>query len=949
MMAALIAVMTLTLAPAHAMEPQWQIRGADKMGVVAIKHDAWQFKIDFKVYPPNFVALELPGTMSATGGVRRYHQTINCGQGPVWDKRPRFDGTLQIDYLTQKTGPRTVTLTFTTTCDKTMMFSNPSGQQSKGTPSFWVGPVFNATDPLFAGGTCTYETADGKTGEFKLADRGSLPKVKSAYFQTVSGEAVRLVCNPPIFVHRDMGQVRLWTDSEALAPGTPFTQTIEVELPGEFSFQPDNAWVKTDDWFELKFDNDFSKPGVIDMHSWQDVPAGKHGWLQEKGNAYVFEDGTPIKIWGDVACIWNDDQAKLDRHADAMSKYGINMVRCVTMSEKATGWSHFYPLSDPQDSLTLDAKNLDRYDYALAKFKEHGIYAYISPFYYHRLMPADKARMINAAEMEAMQLKDGFLKDTTYQLSVLCPDLQDLFIQWHLNLLNHVNPYTKLRYADDPAMAIWELNNEDNIFLSLLQMEERFKKAPTYNKKVYERFAKLMLEKYGSQEAFAKAWGATLRTGESLTDATVNPWPKWFDGNTTSPRLADQMYFFYRQQSDYYHAWAKAVRATGYKGVLSAGCWQAANWIGHQYNVLTDAEIGTISRHNYSVASLKKPGVGLMSAGFQALLDRTFIMSEWHGMYRVGQHTDVPLIAVYGMGLQGWDGSNRMSWGGDGPGLLPYSKTHINCSTNSFGVLAQYAAMSRMTRRMDVTEGAVVGNRRVSIPGLKHGDVGFKETFSLLGGANYKEFDCAIPNAAMAAGRVVLEFVDGPVEQPIIDKSGPYIDANTGVICSTTGELLWDGSGEGFFTVNTAGSKAIVGYVGGRNFELGEVKLRTDNPYAQIYVTALGKDEHIAHAKGLLITTLARVVDTGIRFDEYAFEPAVGPGPDYKNGPVLIEPVTATFELTGHQNAKVFALDHEGRKPADAKPLPVEKTKDGIRFTLDGAKTKAVYYSVELH
>jgi hypothetical protein len=43
----------------------------------------------------------------------------------------------------------------------------------------------------------------------------------------------------------------------------------------------------------------------------------------------------------------------------------------------------------------------------------------------------------------------------------------------------------------------------------------------------------------------------------------------------------------------------------------------------------------------------------------------------------------------------------------------------------------------------------------------------------------------------------------------------------------------------------------------------------------------------------------------------------------------------------------VFALDHEGRKPADAKPLPVEKTKDGVRFTLDGAHTKTVYYVLD--
>jgi len=87
------------------------------------------------------------------------------------------------------------------------------------------------------------------------------------------------------------------------------------------------------------------------------------------------------------------------------------------------------------------------------------------------------------------------------------------------------------------------------------------------------------------------------------------------------------------------------------------------------------------------------------------------------------------------------------------------------------------------------------------------------------------------------------------------------------------------------------------------------------------------------------------VVDKGTVFDAYADKPAVQP--EKKKGPTIIEPVKATFELKGRKAAKVFALDHEGRKPANAQPLPVEKTKDGLRFTVDGAQTKTVYYVVE--
>jgi hypothetical protein len=33
------------------------------------------------------------------------------------------------------------------------------------------------------------------------------------------------------------------------------------------------------------------------MENWQEKPAGKHGFLQMKGDRFEFEDGTPVKFW----------------------------------------------------------------------------------------------------------------------------------------------------------------------------------------------------------------------------------------------------------------------------------------------------------------------------------------------------------------------------------------------------------------------------------------------------------------------------------------------------------------------------------------------------------------------------------------------------------------------------------------------------------------------------
>ena len=69
-----------------------------------------------------------------------------------------------------------------------------------------------------------------------------------------------------------------------------------------------------------------------------------------------------------------------------------------------------------------------------------------------------------------------------------------------------------------------------------------------------------------------------------------------------------------------------------------------------------------------------------------------------------------------------------------------------------------------------------------------------------------------------------------------------------------TGQLAWDTSGQGFFTVNTPGTKAVVGFAGGKEQTLGDVKIKLDTPFASLFLTALERDEDLAGGKRALIT-----------------------------------------------------------------------------------------------
>src|SRR5262249_57897656 len=101
------------------------------------------------------------------------------------------------------------------------------------------------------------------------------------------------------------------------------------------------------------------------------------------------------------------------------------------------------------------------------------------------------------------------------------------------------------------------------------------------------------------------------------------------------------------------------------------------------------------------------------------------------------------------------------------------------------------------------------------------------------------------------AGRVVVEFTDrtAPCQLPDL---GRYRQGS--VIKSVTGQLAWDTSGQGFFTLNTAGTKAVVGFAGGKEQTLGDVKVRLDSPFASVFLTALESGRDLADGKRALLT-----------------------------------------------------------------------------------------------
>ena len=693
------------------------------------------------------------------------------------------------------------------------------------------------------------------------------------------------------------------------------------------------------------------KPGnPIDMSHWLDKPAGKHGFLQMKDDDFEFEDGTPVKFWG--VNIASDrpfvDNIRATEWVKFMAGYGINGVRFHKFTWDATDGIH---------STRITSANWKNFDFFCKELRNAGIYYSWSHIYGHRLMPADSARVLAYSEVANTKFPWAHLNGSTASIVNFAEDLQDINIELTINMLNHINPITQLKYADDPALSFIELQNEDNIYWGAI--EETLKQTPTYRALLCRRFSRWLVTKYKNQEGLLKAWNNQgLPKGETLEKENIYPRPNqgYFsyesemaakEGRNVPMNVADRAAFLYEEQLNFYTRFIKAIRKTGYKGVIIGSCWQAGSGLSHLYNLHTDYVAGPIDRHNYSGGSgghtykpgkfdndamVSRPGSGLLGTGFQQVADRPFQISEWMALIP-NQWTaeSSPIIAAYGMGLQGWDASFAFA--------MDYAK--FTPTVNSPGIynvtsptqLSLYPALAAMVYRKDIKEGETIFNRNFNIDDLRKGKVTVVEKVSQQ--FDIKSFQAAIPEMSLAIGKVTLTFDNRGAE----NNSGwqQYLDTVKKIVRSNTGQLNWDYSGKGFFTINSPATKGIVGFPAKTAYQLDEITLQTNNAFAIILASNIDSSNGFSTSKRILITVMARAQNTSTKWNADSTSLT-----DIGTAPVLLEPVQLSMEINRKvkSDPQVFVLDHSGNRTH--KQVPVKNDK----IVLDGNKYKSIYYEI---
>ncbi len=184
-------------------------------------------------------------------------------------------------------------------------------------------------------------------------------------------------------------------------------------------------------------------------------PAGEAGFVRVKEGVFVTTaDGRRIRFWGCNLSsneAFPEDDATADRIARRLAQGGINIARLHHLDNP---WSvdSAGSLWKPgtKDRIHIDPAQLNKVHRLVAALKRHGIYSNVN-------LKVSRTHTVEDGFPASIAQTPGFQK----RLDYFQRRIVDLQKDYATQLLTAKNPYTGLSLAEDPAVAIVEINNEN--------------------------------------------------------------------------------------------------------------------------------------------------------------------------------------------------------------------------------------------------------------------------------------------------------------------------------------------------------------------------------------------------------------------------------------------------------------------------------------------------------
>ncbi len=748
--------------------------------------------------------------------------------------------------------------------------------------------------------------------------------------------------------------------------GTAWFDDIKVSGASEMPPEVEYTFNDTSDWFPFEFPADDTNLDTIDLTGLLDAPAGRRGFVGVKDDGhFYYEDGTRARFFGTsvggAACA--PPKAESPVIAARLAKYGVNMLRLHSMDGR---WGPLLP-GDGETSQTFDPEALDRTDFFVAELKKRGIYVYMDLLDYRWFRTADGV----AHGDDFSHNWAGSMKGA----SIFDPRMIELQKDYATKLLTHRNPYTGLRYVDEPAMAVLETTNENSIFYFLRNKDLSL---PYYRDALEKRWNTWLADRYETRAALAAAWTdeadrQTLLTDEDPSEGTVAFMfgasgripsvadPEKFDPMISPPRFGDALRFLCDVQRAYYREMYGHLKEIGVRAPIAGT---------NQTFFVADTEVDAsendfMSRNQYwrhphrsAKPFYKFANEALLEVDIPtqrnplSVIARTSVAGKpqavaefnfpWPNEYRA---EGLIMSAAYSC-LQDWDifllfsyspGDPRLSmfrsqsdparWGEFPAAALMFHRNDVSAAKNEIHVI--HTKDGRFAPRPDTNRAQATNYRYLTFLS-KVREAFIDDTYR---GTADAVIACGPSADAKIEGTAKpIRMVERPWEDWLYPKfvtaaqklgldGYTAMDGTAKRLDSDTGELSLD-YGRVVLTIDTGLSQGAVG----RLKEAGPIKLdamqiTSETDFAAIVATSLD-GQPIGDSRRLLITAVGRAENTAQGFwppkpEQMRWSPVAWMLPGEGRLPVITEPIRAGVLLKVPGEAKVYRLDSSGKRDGE--------------------------------
>jgi len=665
----------------------------------------------------------------------------------------------------------------------------------------------------------------------------------------------------------------------------------------------------THDWYPFTISSRLAS--AIPQSAPIEAPVGTHGALTRGADGhFVFEDGTRTRFWGinlvGSAAIPKKEEA--DNLAAELAKLGFNLARLHHIDVAgANGVLNPKRTADP--TTWLDPAQTDRLDFFISRLQAHGLYIY-----------AEVATMREFNAQDGVS-NPGGMPNGHKLASMWAPDWQAAYLEWFGVFWNRTNPYTGLRYPEDPGVAMVELSNEHSL---LMHWGLGLEGLPPAQLSVLDgRWNEWLKTRYPSDEAMRSAWSAGvrfdgLRTGETLGSVMREPkLPNAFD-HWPMQRRKDLFEFYRGLEEDFYKAVADKARKMGFRVPLVPSIVYDQPILQYLYRSydMADTHIAWDSIDGMqfdNVSVLRRPEM-ILSYAATAVMGQAMGVTELNHPFPNEFRAEAPLLWAAFLSNQDWDSPVWFSWL-DGPWSEDDSTVVGSFDLRSNTVaLAQMPSASTLFRTYalptaegfapynvdpDVLLSAYLGDQHLrpqQLKPLEVLDLGYVLTHRVR-----SSFEHTPPATVDGAAPPGLGWWSNPgvllLEQPtVLARVGPPAAALQ--------------AGFGIQTV-----KGL------------DVNLK--NWAAVSLVSTDGKP--IGQAQSALLTVATRQENSGQRFGAQGTELVQWGGP-----PVLVEPARGSVVFSWPGRPEVHPLDQYG---VEMPAIAVRKVRQGWSIELDSVKS----------